>query len=154
MRRRPPISTRTDTLFPYTSLLRSMVQKGGRYFQKGCQTCHGAPGVARSEIGQGLRPSPPDLSEHARNWSPAELFWIVKNGLKMTGMPAWRPTHSDEDLWAIVAFLMKLPQLSAEEYRAIVQTTSGTADGHQGENLQMHQRIGRASCRERVCQYV
>lgn len=76
----------------------AMVRKGGRHFQESCQTCHGAPGVARSEIGQGLRPSPPDLSEHARNWSPAELFWIVKNGLKMTGMPAWGPTHSDEDL--------------------------------------------------------
>ena len=94
----------------------AQVRRGSRKFDEICVTCHGGPGVSSSAIGAGLRPDPPDLSEKVQQWSRAELFWIVKNGIKMTGMPGLGPTHSDEDLWAIVAFLDRLPVLSPEEY--------------------------------------
>ena len=96
------------------------VHRGFRSFQEMCVTCHGAPGAARSDIAKGLNPEAPDLAKTAGNWKPAELYWIVKHGIKMTGMPAWGPTHDDEALWALVAFLKVLPSLPSGEYQGAV----------------------------------
>jgi mono/diheme cytochrome c family protein len=84
------------------------IPMGVEHFAAHCAVCHGAPGVPRGDIAQGLYPPPPDLSKTAPLYSPGELFWIVKNGIKMTGMPAWSD-HSDEELWATVALVTKLP---------------------------------------------
>ena len=81
-----------------------------------CEECHGAPGVERSEMGKGLYPRGPKLLWAAKEDSPSELFWITKNGIKMTGMPAFGPTHSDEEIWAIVAFVKKLPGIDSAFY--------------------------------------
>jgi mono/diheme cytochrome c family protein len=86
-----------------------------------CAVCHLAPGMKRTEIARGLYPRAPELRRGA-DLTPAEEFWVVKHGLKMTGMPAWGVTHSDELLWDVVAFLQKLPELSAEEYQALVKS--------------------------------
>lgn len=86
-----------------------------------CRGCHGAPGMDPSPVGQGLRPNPPDLAETVPTWSAGELFWILDHGIKMTGMPAFGPTHREEDLWSIVAFLERLPDMPPEEYRKLVQ---------------------------------
>jgi hypothetical protein len=51
----------------------------------------------------------------------AEEFWVIKHGIKATGMPAWGVTHSDDMLWDVVAFLRKLPDLSPAEYQALVE---------------------------------
>ncbi|HEX9671494.1 MAG TPA: cytochrome c [Thermoanaerobaculia bacterium] len=91
------------------------------HYHEMCVTCHGAPGVPASEIGAGLNPFPPELAEEAEELGPGELFWVVKNGIKMTGMPAFGPTHTDEELWAIVAFVETLPEMSGEEYAAAVR---------------------------------
>src|SRR3546814_5639660 len=80
-------------------------------------------------MGKGTNPAPPELSETVHKWTPAELFWIVKYGLKMTGMPAWGPTHRDDELWAITAFLLRLPELSPEEYRSMTKAGDATSDG-------------------------
>jgi len=89
-------------------------RRGLEHFEETCATCHRGPGVASSEVGRGLRPEPPDLATAVPEWSPAELFWIVKHGIKMSGMPGFGPTHGDEDLWAVVAFLGRLPTLSVK----------------------------------------
>lgn len=81
-----------------------------------CVGCHGAPGVRASSIGRGLYPEPPDLAAPDAETNEAELYWIVSHGLKFTGMPSFGRTHSDETVWAMVAFLEKLPGMSAEEY--------------------------------------
>ncbi|HEX5757983.1 MAG TPA: cytochrome c [Thermoanaerobaculia bacterium] len=91
------------------------------HYHEMCVTCHGAPGVPASEIGAGLNPFPPELAEEAEEYGPAELFWMVKNGIKMTGMPAFGPTHTDEELWAIVAFVESLPEMSGADYAAAVR---------------------------------
>lgn len=109
----------------------SQVMTGFEHFESMCVTCHGAPGQDRSEIGQGLLPEPPELSEEAEEWSRAELFWIVKHGIKMTGMPAFGPTHDDETIWGIVAFVEKLPEMSAAEYEAY-RAAAGTSGGGSG----------------------
>jgi mono/diheme cytochrome c family protein len=93
------------------------VMDGVRHYREMCVGCHLAPGINSSEIRKGLLPEPPKLQEAVDEWKPNELFWVIKNGVKMTGMPAWGPTHSDQKIWAIVAFLEKLPHMTAEQYK-------------------------------------
>ncbi len=85
-----------------------------------CTGCHLAPGVGDNEMRQGLYPQPPNLSQ-PRDRSPAQLFWIIKHGLKMTGMPAWGVTHDDEAIWGLVAFLQQLPTMDAAAYAALTR---------------------------------
>jgi cytochrome c553 len=92
---------------------------GAAHFQSGCAFCHGAPGMPISPIAQSMLPSPPNLSTSMREWRDRELFWIVKNGLKYTGMPAWAAQQRDDEVWALVAFLRRLPTLDAAAYREL-----------------------------------
>lgn len=95
------------------------VHQGFKLYDKRCSFCHGGPGIPRERWTSGFMPSPPYLLDTAEKWSPAELRFIVGKGIKMTGMPAWRLTLSDRDLWCIVAFLEKLPTLSQHDYLAM-----------------------------------
>ena len=104
-----------------TSPTPEMLRTGLIHYHEMCVTCHGAPGVPISEIGQGLNPYPPELSQEAGEEEPGELFWVVKNGIKMTGMPGFGVTHDDDSLWAIVALVQRLPKLSPEEYQDMVR---------------------------------
>jgi len=97
----------------------AVLRLGLVHYQEMCATCHGAPGVPISEIGQGLNPAPPELSRPADE--PGENFWIIKHGIKMTGMPAFGVTHDDDEIWAIVAFLQKMPKMTKEEYQRMVE---------------------------------
>jgi mono/diheme cytochrome c family protein len=97
------------------------VQLGAGHYAEICAGCHLAPGMKRTEIARGLYPRAPELRRET-DLTPAEEFWVVKHGLKMTGMPAWGVTHSDEQLWDIVAFLQKLPELTPEQYQALVKS--------------------------------
>jgi mono/diheme cytochrome c family protein len=91
------------------------------HYHEMCVTCHGAPGVPMSEIGEGLNPAPPDLVKKGGREEPGEMFWIAKHGIKMTGMPAFGPTHSDEEIWAMIAFIRRMSQMTPAEYQAMVQ---------------------------------
>ena len=104
------------------------VLMGTDHFAAHCAVCHGAPGVPKGAIARGLYPAPPDLAQAAARYSPGELFWILKNGIKMTGMPAWSD-HGDDALWAIVAFIEKLPGMTEQDYAKLV-TASMAAGGH------------------------
>lgn len=90
-----------------------------------CAICHGAPGREPGALGQGLNPAPPDLAESARHLTDAELFWVTKHGIRMTGMPAWGTTHDDEALWPVVAFIRELPRLDPDAYRDMVDRATG-----------------------------
>jgi mono/diheme cytochrome c family protein len=102
---------------------------GVEHYAAHCAVCHGAPGVPKGDIGRGLSPPPPDLAKTAPLYNPAELFWIVKHGIKMTGMPAWSD-HSDEELWATVAFVKKLPGMSEQDYASLVMASMAHGGGH------------------------
>jgi cytochrome c553 len=85
----------------------ALVERGFRHFETACANCHGEAGI--NQFGEQLLPVAPPLSPKVADWSPAELFWIVKHGIKMTGMPSWEAQERDDEVWAIVAFLLKLP---------------------------------------------
>jgi mono/diheme cytochrome c family protein len=106
------------------------IRTGFEHYDEMCVGCHGAPGVKPGELRAGLNPEPPLLAEEAEEVSTQELFWVVKHGIKMTGMPAWGPTHDDKKIWAIVAFVKKMPELSAEEYQSMKQQMSGAEHDH------------------------
>lgn len=94
------------------------VAAGGGLYHEMCTGCHLGPGIAPTEMSQGLYPSAPDLAR--TDLSPAEQFWTIKHGIKLTAMPAWGKTHSDELIWDMVAFIQKLPNMSPEQYKKIV----------------------------------
>ena len=98
-----------------------LIRTGLIEYHELCVVCHGAPGVPMSPVGQGLNPAPPLLADESAEEEAGELFWITKNGIKMTGMPAFGVTHSDEELWAIVAFMKRMGNLSPEEYQRMVE---------------------------------
>ncbi|HEV2130804.1 MAG TPA: cytochrome c [Longimicrobiaceae bacterium] len=116
----------------------AQIRNGFHHFDAMCVVCHGAPGESPSEIGEGLNPNPPELSEVVPEWSSAELYWIVKHGIKMSGMPAFGPTHSDDDLWAIVAFLRRLPGISPAQYQSIRAAYGSGGHAHGGEDEHEH----------------
>ena len=96
----------------------AQVAMGFQHYQEMCVTCHGAPGEDRSEIGKGLNPHAPNLARSITDMSDAELYWVLKNGIKMTGMPSFGKTHNEEQLWAMVSFVKKLPGMTDEQYQA------------------------------------
>jgi len=105
--------------------LQALAPNGFDDFDEMCVQCHGAPGKEKGEVGKGLAPQAPDLVDAAQRWRPAQIFWIVKNGVHMTGMPAFGRTHEDQRLWAIVAFVSTLPSIAPEKYEEMIAKNSG-----------------------------
>jgi mono/diheme cytochrome c family protein len=97
------------------------ISRGAGQYAEMCSVCHLAPGVKRTEMSRGLYPRAPELRRKT-DLTLAEQFWIIKHGVKMTGMPAWGVTHRDGLLWDVVAFLRKLPELTPEQYEALVKS--------------------------------
>jgi Cytochrome C oxidase, cbb3-type, subunit III len=112
------------------------IASGAAQYDEMCSLRHLAPGMKRTEISRGLYPRAPELRRKS-SLTPAEQFWVVKHGLKMTGMPAWGVTHNDELLWDVVAVLRKLPELSAEQYQALVKSAPKTHDEMMMQNKEM-----------------
>jgi mono/diheme cytochrome c family protein len=108
----------------------AVVQAGARaYKERGCVDCHGAPGPDNKTAGwekfsEGLRPDPPDLKEVAPELTPQQLFWVIKNGINMTGMPSFGLAEvPDDEIWKIAAFVKKLPTVSEADYKAWTAAT-------------------------------
>lgn len=95
------------------------VTAGFRQYDHDCVMCHGAPGVPRADFTAGMTPAPPYVIDAARRWTPAQLYWILAEGVKMTAMPAWRASRTDAQVWDDVAFLEALPYISAKQYTAL-----------------------------------
>ena len=96
-----------------------MLMEGAGQYAAMCSGCHLAPGYDSDETRKGLYPKPPLLYK-GHLMTPAKTFWVIKHGIKMSGMPAWGQSHSDQELWAITAFVVQLPNLSAQQYKNIV----------------------------------
>jgi len=96
-----------------------MVRLGAAHYDGGCAPCHGSPAGPNSPIIQRMLPPPPDPASFVLNWSNEQLFWIVKQGLKYTGMPGWVATERDDEVWSVIAFLRAYPDLDADQYAAL-----------------------------------
>lgn len=95
------------------------IQPAAGHFARGCAICHGAPGEPRSPVVRLMLPQPPDLDTKVGSWTDAELFRIVKHGVRFTGMPAWPTQQRDDEVWAMVAFLRELPGMREARWREL-----------------------------------
>ena len=114
-----------------------LLLEGGADYNEMCSGCHLQPGISESDLSIGLYPSPPNLAgalhghghEHKSEISDdiffRRNFWIIKHGIKASGMPAWGPTHSDDRIWAMVAFIEKLPRLNKTQYQILTARNEG-----------------------------
>lgn len=117
----------------------AMVQEGFKEYNEMCVECHGAPGKQPEEIAKGLWPKAPDLAKTSGDWTPAQIFWITKNGIKFSAMPGWGKTHSDHAIWAMTAFIEKLPKMSPADYQEMeTNTVSPEVSKSHGEGDQQH----------------
>jgi mono/diheme cytochrome c family protein len=117
------VDRQSAVVAPPPAFTPAQTEAGFRIYDADCVACHGAPAVERVAWARGLNPSPPYLLDAARQWSPAELYWIVRDGVKMTAMPAWTETLSDTQVWDCVGFLEALPYLSAADYARMREPT-------------------------------
>ena len=108
------VRSRAKGITAPASATAGQVRRGFCQYETHCVACHGAPGIARETWVSGMEPAPPYLLDATHRFKPRELFWIAKNGIKMTGMPSWRNSMSDGELWDVVAFLEAGPD--AESY--------------------------------------
>lgn len=99
----------------------AMALKGAIHYEMACSTCHGSPTERAPRLARGMVPPPPFLPPTIGQWGPAELFDIVRHGVKFTGMPAWPAAGRDDEVWAVVAFLRALPRLDAATYERMVR---------------------------------
>jgi hypothetical protein len=117
-----------------------LILKGAGQYAAMCTSCHLAPGMTHSELRAGLYPQPPNLSKIQMN--PRDEFWVIKHGIKMTGMPAWGYTHDNPTIWSMVAFLQKLPGMTPEQYKAIVAKAPLDEDMGMGGDSHSHEHGG------------
>lgn len=115
---------------PYTNSP-AVLAVGMDHYRENCVMCHGAPDVPAGELAKGLNPPAPQLqSKGTQSMTDGQLFWTIKNGVRMTGMPAFAPTHTDEQIWKIVAFVRHLPHLTASEKARLLK---GPGEAHPPE---------------------
>lgn len=106
------------------------IAAGAIEYAEMCVSCHAAPGITEeSEIRQGLYPKPPNLAKLGVR-DPREAFWVIKHGVKMSGMPAWGPTHNDETIWNMVAFIKQMPAMPPEDYERLSTAEDGGRHHH------------------------
>jgi cytochrome c553 len=120
-------SVSTHTLFTKIPELKEpgLIVKGAGHYHLGCRPCHGSPELKSPRIAAAMTPPPPYLPPRIERWKPEELAYIVKHGIKFTGMPAWPAQQRDDEVHAVVAFLLELPKLDAAAYRRLID---GDAD--------------------------
>lgn len=112
----------------------ALIRIGAEHYREMCVQCHLAPGVESTEIRTGLNPQPPTLETAVEHMNDQSLFWVIKHGVRMTAMPAWGKTHSDRKIWAMVAFLKRLPGMTAEEFHALAGREADSPATHDHEH--------------------
>lgn len=123
-----------------------LVMKGAAHYETGCRPCHGSPEQRNLPIARRMTPPPPYLPDTVSDYEPEELFYMVKHGIKFTGMPAWPSQHRDDEVWAMVAFLRGFPELDAEKYRQL----AGVKVAANGEVVPLRGLLGPQSGRENM----
>jgi cytochrome c553 len=110
----------------------ALVALGAGHYESGCRPCHGSPGQPTPVVPAAMLPPPPDLTVRALDYAPEELFYIVKHGIKLTGMPMWPAQSRDDEVRAVTAFLVRMPELDATGYRKLVHGATGASESESG----------------------
>lgn len=92
------------------------LRAGAALYRANCVACHGGPGVAVANFAKSMQPVPGPLIDAARRWKSKEMYWIVRHGIKTSGMPAWQYHMSDQQIWQVVGFLSALPHLTPRQF--------------------------------------
>lgn len=106
----------------------ALITSGAGNYDAMCAGCHLKPGVESTELSRGLYPEPPSFPT-AKPRAPAAAFWVIKHGIKMTGMPAWGKSMDDEYVWGLVAFVNELEGMTEDRYRELVAASGGHQHG-------------------------
>lgn len=125
------VKQRAADVNPVETITPAMITAGASAYKSMCQHCHAGPGVDREKWADGMRPRPPHLAEAAAEWEPSEVYWIVRHGIKMSGMPAFGPSHDESTLWGIAAFVKELPAMTPERYASLGKGAGAHATGNQ-----------------------
>lgn len=125
--------------------------RGAGLYRDNCVTCHGAPGVAQDDIGKSMQPVPGPLADASRRWRPNELYWITRHGIKMSGMPAWEFHLADEDIWAVIGFLVALPELTPQAYAAVTKQAGEQPRAPRPERASADALRGRLALSQYAC---
>jgi hypothetical protein len=114
-----------------------MLLKGAEHYHAMCTACHLAPGMSPTELSAGLYPQAPVFYQREAINDQAEkqhlakkYFWVIKNGLKMTAMPAWGLSHDDHSIWATTAFVLKMRKMTQEEYENFIHSAEDQEHHH------------------------
>lgn len=114
-----------DVVVPANLSDEQVVLKGAGQYSAMCAGCHLAPGLKRSELSRGMYPMPPELAKVRLD--PKVSFFVIKHGIKMSGMPAWGGPHGDEQIWNLVAFVSRLPELTPRQYQEMLRSPAADA---------------------------
>ncbi|PZO76684.1 MAG: cytochrome C [Sphingomonas hengshuiensis] len=129
---RNSVQTRAALSTPAEARDDSGLVSAAGYYASSCASCHGAPGVRPLPLMQAATPPAPDLSKNAREWTDRQLYWILEHGVKFSGMPAWGAKDRPDEVRRMVAFVRRLPMMSAREYRLLAGSNAlgvGAANG-------------------------
>lgn len=105
----------------------ALILQGAGHYETACRSCHGSPGSQMPRVPQGATPKPPYLPHRTPAMSDAEIFYIIKHGIKFTGMPAWPAPQRDDEVWAMTAFIRELETLDKARYEELTGIESSTA---------------------------
>lgn len=126
-----------------------VIKSGQQIYSQSCALCHGADGHGDTNLGRGMYPPAIDLtSPHVQRWTDADLFWIVQNGIALTGMPSWKSILSTADTWKLAQFIHALPHL--DTHAASVATSRPAATGNGDQRAQLIS-YGKTLFRQEAC---
>jgi len=125
------------------------VNQGRETYMQSCALCHGEDGHGSTNLGRNMYPPAMDLtSPHVQHWNDAELFWIIENGVRLTGMPSWKSSISETDTWKLAHFIHQLPRL---EVKAAARPALAEAEAKPGKSQQELIRYGKTLYRQEGC---
>jgi mono/diheme cytochrome c family protein len=125
------------------------LRAGKQIFVQSCALCHGVDGHGKTILGRSMYPPAMDLtSPHVQHWNDAEMFWVIQNGVRLTGMPSWKATLSEPQTWELVNFIHNLPRLDAAKNG--MESTEST-QAQQGQTKEGLIRYGRILYRQEGC---
>ncbi len=127
VRERSIAARAADLTVPGDLASEARIRQGAGNYNAMCMGCHLAPGMGETELSKGLYPKPPNLTKETVD--AASAFWVIKHGIKASGMPAWGESMADEYVWNMAAFLQRLPKLDADGYQALVASSGGHSHG-------------------------